>query len=445
MEKLLIHIISDNSAVLSTQKHVPGNVRNNKIFVIKTSSKIVKIILNINNLSNYELNKEIKKIKNILGFYENIQKINITVEENILNIDLNKILTKINDILYSYYPLTKQIKLYQHKNDKYIFNHNTNNFMQELITYKNIVMAPNKNPDTFLDYVKSRIPSNYSSNIIDINESELFPLTKSVGLGSSYKTYFAHIYPKNEKIENKNIYLIGKSVTYDSGGLNIKTSNMEEMKIDMTGGAIIVSVLNLLASEGKDLNFNIHLLLPIVENMINNTSLKPGMVVKTMGHKYVEVINIDAEGRLCIADALEYICLVLSKDKNLDNCLIIDIATLTGNTVHITSGISSLCMGNTIGYNYLQKLNNIGESIGEYIDYLKIRKEYLDMLKSNVSDIKNLDNNIKAGCVVAGTFLNFFVNDKIPWIHIDLGVSTYVDSAPLSYGVNLLYEFIHTL
>lgn len=430
MEKLLLYIVSDNISDL---------------FSIKISTNLIKIILNINNLSTYEINKEIKKLKNILLFYETIQKINIIVEQNILNIDLNKILTKINDILYSYYPITKQIKIYQHVNNKYVYKHDANIFMRELITYKNIIMSPNKNPHTFLDYIKSRIPSNYSSNIIDINNSDIFPLTKSVGLGSSYKTYFVHIYPKNEKLENKNIYLIGKSVTYDSGGLNIKTSNMDEMKIDMTGGAIITSVLNLLTIDNKDLNYNIHLLLPIVENMINNTSLKPGMVVKTMGDKYVEVVDIDAEGRLCIADALEYICLFLLKDKNIDNCLIIDIATLTGNTIHITSGISSLCMGNNVSYHYLNKLNNIGENMGEYIDYLQIRKEYLDMLKSNVADIKNLNNSVKAGCVIAGTFLNYFVNDKIPWIHIDLGVSTYVNSVPLSYGINLLYEFIQIL
>jgi leucyl aminopeptidase len=410
-------------------------------YLIKINNNIIKVQINIYNLTNYILTKQINKIINIIKIYDNIAKYIIIF--NINDNKINKILSKLNDVLYNFYPETKTTEVFVKVNDKYIFSELHNYYMNELSLYKNITMAPNKNPKTFLDYVVSRIPSTYSRNIIDINNQELFPLTKAVGLGSSYKSYFVHIFPQT-KNNGKNIYLIGKSVTYDSGGLNIKTLGMDEMKIDMTGASIIISVLNLLVNNKIDNKYNIHILLPIVENMIGSTAIKPGMVIKTMSNKLVEIVNTDAEGRLCIVDAIDYVNLNLLKD-NPDNNLIIDIATLTGNTNHITSGISSLCMSNDVGKKYLDNLNIIGDEIGEYIDYLKIREEYLDMLKSTVADVKNIDLSIKAGCVIAGTFLNFFVKKEVPWIHIDLGVSTFVNSKVVSYGVNLLFEFIKNM
>jgi len=119
-----------------------------------------------------------------------------------------------------------------------------------------------------------------------------------------------------------------------------------------------------------------------------------------------------------------------------------DVATLTGNTDHITSGFSSLTMCNSKGLLYIDELIKIGENIGEYVDFLKIREEYLDSLKSPVADIVNINKEIKADCVIAGTFLDFFIDKKLPWVHLDLGVGVFVDKKPLSYGINLLYEFI---
>jgi leucyl aminopeptidase len=215
---------------------------------------------------------------------------------------------------------------------------------------------------------------------------------------------------------------------------------MEEMKIDMTGSGIILSVLKLLNFNKFDENLNIHLLIPIVENMVSSKSLKPGSVIESMGGKKVEVTNTDAEGRLCIVDCLDWINKNLVSDPS--KSLILDIATLTGNTMHITSGISSLIMSNDLGIKYADKLINIGEEIGEYLDYLKIRNEYIDMLRTPAADIKNLNMDIKAGCIIGGTFIYYFTRSDVPWIHIDLGTATFMNSISLSYGVNLLYQFI---
>jgi len=150
--------------------------------------------------------------------------------------------------------------------------------MNELKLYKDIVMDSNKNPETYLDYIKSRVHINIEDH--NLKEFDKFPLTKAVGIGSSYNTYFVHIKPKTEKQDKKTIFSLGKSITYDTGGLNIKT-------IHMAWSAIITSVLNTLVSFQNDLH-NIHLLIQIAENIVSNSSTRSGQVVKTYNSKMVE-------------------------------------------------------------------------------------------------------------------------------------------------------------
>lgn len=405
---------------------------------IMSTEKSLKLKIHILNMTNYDLRKEVNKIGSLLGTYEGIKRINVVFDQKIDLVTTNNILTKLNDVLYSYYPITKEIKLYQ-------VNCESKNLMEEIIKYKNIVNDSNKNPETYLQYVQSRIPTGYSQKTYNLKETKLFPLSRAVGMGSSYNSYFIHIFPTTTNNKNKTIYLIGKAITFDSGGLNIKNHGMETMYRDMIGSAIIISVLNLLVSSDFDKKYNIHLLIPIVENMAGNTSVRPGMVIQTMNGKTVEINNTDAEGRLCLVDAIEYVNLVLIKNENPNNCLIIDIATLTGNTDAITSGISALSMCNDKAQDYNDDLIYLGERIGEYVDFLKIRKEYSEMLKSSIADIKNVNYDIKAGCVLGGTFIHYFVNDLIPWIHLDVASAATNNEQVLSYGINLLYEFIKNL
>jgi len=420
-----------NDKILDDKSHV---FINDKIFLLK---------INVYNLNMYNLDKELNKINDLINLNNKIKMIKIIFDNKINSKLTNIIITKLNNLLYSYTKMIKN-KLFSFSLETgkiTEINSDSNNLMNELILYKNIVMDPNKNPETYLEYIKSRVPVNYDIIINNLNNFNKFPLTKAVGAGSKYNTYFVHIKPK---IENKikTIFLIGKSITYDSGGLNIKSSHMEEMKTDMAGSALLLSVLNLLAINNID-NNNIHLLIPIAENMIGNTSTRPGQVVKSYNSKMVEITDIDAEGRLCMADCLEYINKDLLNDKNPNNCLIIDAATLTGNARLITAGIGSVCMCNQKAENYKNDLIKKSEETGEYLDYLKLRPEYLDFLKSPVADIKNLNLDIKGGgCIIAGTFLHYFAEDKIPWIHLDIAPSAFAQEKSKSYGLNLLYEFI---
>ena len=385
------------------------------------------IYININKLSNYKINKLITKISYILKIYDMCNTFNIIF----LNVNdcCNQciILLKLHNILYKYSSKMPTINIYNSHNHSY-------NMFNELKLYKDIVLNPNKTPSSYLKYITSRVPCNYTYQVFNVNDIDMFPLTKAVGAGSIHHTYFVHIFPKNIN-SSKALYMIGKGVTYDSGGLNIKLSNMEEMKVDMIGSAILISVLNIL----NNYNYNIHLLIPIVENMISSYATKPGNVIKTMNNKKVEIINTDAEGRLCIADALEYIQMFLPCSCD---TLILDIATLTGNTKQITYHMSCITLHNKKATKFANNLIDIGDYIGEYVDTLVLRQEYTDMLtNTNIADIKNSCYQNKSGCLLGGAFINYFVDKQIPWMHLDVASCTYINNNINCYGINLLYVF----
>lgn len=407
------------------------------VHLLKIEEKSIKVniyMLDIDGqFSTYLLVKELKKLETIIILYKNLQRINIIFEKDLNESMILTVVTKLHDILYSYLNRKNQeIKLYN-VTDK------VQEMMEVLTRYKDIVMDPNKTSTSYLEWVKKNVPSNYNIDIM----SEGFPLIEAVGRGSQHPYYFVFISPKEVDENKTDIYMVGKAITYDTGGLNIKTSHMHEMKTDMTGSAIILSVLNLLNTP-INLHNNIFLLLPIVENMIGPSATKPGTVVRTQLGKTVEIIDMDAEGRLCIADCMEHIEKILRNNKRREMTLILDIATLTGNASRITHTISSISMSNKIGIKYNSNIVKIGNKIGEYVDYLQLRKEYDDYMKSNVADIKNHCNENKAGCMMGGAFINYFVNKNTPWIHLDVAGVTYVKDMPTSYGINLLYQFLQS-
>jgi leucyl aminopeptidase len=234
--------------------------------------------------------------------------------------------------------------------------------------------------------------------------------------------------------------MIGKCVTFDSGGMNIKIRNMNEMKVDMAGSAILMGVLNMT----NNLNKNINLLFPIVENYIGSNATRPSTVVKTITGKTVEITDTDAEGRLCIADAIEFFNKNLYS-KELKNPLLLDIATLTGNTYQITCSTSGIIMSNEKGKKYLKKMFECGENTKEFVDILILRENYVKSLNSAVSDIKNWSDHCKAGCLVGGAFIDFFVKKSVPWIHLDVASVVYNNDTVNSYGINLLTSFLESI
>lgn len=406
---------------------------NINIFLKKKSGDIniisnEKIIIPITDLSMFELKNRINKIRDIINIYKDVKKINIIFDKNL---DKNILVPKLNDILHSSHAMIKFHNI--DSENKFL--------MKEISNYKDIVNHSNKTPDDYLKWIKKNTPSNYKYTAKKTTNT-FFPLTHAVASGSIYNGYFVHIFPKKINPKNKNVYFVGKAITYDSGGMNIKGDDMCDMKTDMAGSAILVSVLRMLDMSKLDKMINLNLMIPIAENMIGPKGTKPGSVVKSMSGKKVEIVNTDAEGRLCMADCFDYINMIVDMKKN---NIILDIATLTGSARNITGGIASVCMGNKMADKYISDLINIGENVGEYVDTIRLRKEYLSGMESNVADIKNINEKIKAGCITAGAFLEFFINEKIPWIHMDVAPNVYINDMVNSYGINLLYNFLASL
>lgn len=409
-------------------------------YLVNSDIYKLNIIINIFNLDNFQLEIEISKIKATISTYSNIEGYEIIFCYNLKTFEKNKIISKVNDVLYSFFPKSKPVKLINVKNE-------TEELYNEITKFKNIVMEPppNKNNLTYLNYILNNVPDKYTSTVYDISgeSRNKFPLSFYVNKGSNQSAYYVHIYPKKIKKENKDLFLIGKAVTFDTGGINLKLILLEDLKIDMTGSAMLLSVINLLNKTLNDTNLNIHLLFSIVVNDIGPNSYLPGSVLEATNGKTIEVINTDAEGRLTIVDSLNFINLYLLKELDIDikKTLIMDVSTLTGNVSSITGNYSAVIISNDVGKIYSNKLIEIGDEVAEYLQNIDLRPQVLVNLKTPNADIANIAPNLISGCLVGGVFLNYFCNNQIPWIHIDIGITTYKNRVQSSYGINLLFEF----
>ncbi len=233
----------------------------------------------------------------------------------------------------------------------------------------------------------------------------------------------------------KTVVLAGKGITFDSGGISIKPSaRMEEMKYDMAGGAAVLGAVR--AAAQLDLPFRIIGLVPATENLPGGAAYKPGDILTSSG-KTIEIITTDAEGRLIMADALTYA-------KRYRPEAIIDLATLTGACIIALGHEASGMVGNN--QKLLARLKQAGEESGERVWELPLWKEYDELLKSEVADVKNVGNR-SAGVITGGAFLGRFI-DKTPWAHLDIAGTAwsekgrkYMSPGATGVGVRLLTRF----
>lgn len=211
------------------------------------------------------------------------------------------------------------------------------------------------------------------------------------------------------------VVLVGKAITFDSGGLSLKPSDgMEKMKYDMAGGAAVLGVLKASAA----LRTPVHLMgiIPATENLPGGTATKPGDVVTSLSGKTIEIINTDAEGRLIISDAIEYA-------KRFKPRAIIDIATLTGACSIAFGNEAVAMMGND--RKLLDVLKKSGEMTYERVWEMPLFEEYDEYLKSDIADIKNIGGR-NGGLVTAAYFLYKFAGDT-PWAHLDIAGTAWTD------------------
>jgi leucyl aminopeptidase len=262
----------------------------------------------------------------------------------------------------------------------------------------------------------------------------------AVGKGSDFPPRFIVIEyngaSKNKK--KKKIALVGKGVTFDSGGISIKpSSHMGEMKADMSGAAVVAGVL-LAASKAK-LPINLLGIIPAVENMPSGKALKPGDIITTASGKSIEVDDTDAEGRIILSDALDF----ASKAKP---DVIIDLATLTGACVVALGEIVAGMF--TKDDKLANELYKTGLKTYDRVWRLPLWDDYNNLIKSDVADVKNLGPRW-GGAITAAKFLEHFVDKKIPWAHLDIAgpamaheFNNYTKKYMTGFGVRLLFEYL---
>ncbi|MEC7849714.1 MAG: leucyl aminopeptidase [Candidatus Neomarinimicrobiota bacterium] len=205
--------------------------------------------------------------------------------------------------------------------------------------------------------------------------------------------------------------LVGKGLTFDSGGISIKSaSKMDEMKYDMCGSAVVIGVMHALAILKPKLN--VVAIIPSTENLNGAKAYKPGDILTAYNGKTIEVLNTDAEGRLILADGLSY------ASKHYDPEYILDFATLTGAVLVSLGHIATGVMGTND--DLMKVVKKSSKSVGEKVWELPLWSEYCKQVQSNIADVKNTGAPMQAGSIAGGAFLKEFVGEKIPWVHFDI-------------------------
>lgn len=236
----------------------------------------------------------------------------------------------------------------------------------------------------------------------------------------------------------RHIGLVGKGVTYDSGGLSIKqTDSMQHMRSDMSGAATVLGAFEAVAA--LKLPVKLTGAIPLTDNMVDGKSYKPGDVIGSYSGKTIEVIDTDAEGRIILADALTYIARHHKPD------MIVDLATLTGAAVRAIGSAASALFSNDDAL--AAALTASGEATGERLWRLPLWDEYKDDIASDIADVKNL-GKITAGAISAAKFLEIFIEGHPSWAHLDIAGTAYGDNefgkakSATGYGVRLLVDFV---
>ena len=205
--------------------------------------------------------------------------------------------------------------------------------------------------------------------------------------------------------------IVGKGLTFDSGGISIKgASKMDEMKYDMCGSIVVLGVLHALSILKPKIN--VVGIIPSTENLNGSKAYKPGDILTAYNGKTIEVLNTDAEGRLILADGLSY------ASKHYDPEYILDFATLTGAMVVTLGHIATGVMGTDDSL--MSKVKDSSEVTGEKVWELPLWPEFCKQIKSDIADVKNMGSAGQAGSIAAGAFLKEFVGEDIPWVHFDI-------------------------
>lgn len=280
---------------------------------------------------------------------------------------------------------------------------------------------------------------NLTCEILEMDELERLGMNAlvAVGKGSAEPPRLIVMEYRGAAEKERPVVLVGKGITFDSGGISLKPgAGMEEMKTDMAGGAAVLGAME--AAAGLKLPVNLVVIVPTAENMPDGKAYKPGDVVTSLSGTTIEITNTDAEGRLILCDALHFA-------QQYKPAAMIDLATLTGACVVALGHEASGLMGNDP--RLLNALKKAGESCGERVWELPLWDSYGDTMKSDIADLKNAGSR-DGGSITAGWFLKQFVG-KTHWAHLDIAGTAWGDkSRPCApkgasgVGVRLLIEYL---
>jgi leucyl aminopeptidase len=278
--------------------------------------------------------------------------------------------------------------------------------------------------------------------ILEMDELERMGMNAllAVGKGSAEPPRLIVLEYRGAGEKVRPVVMIGKGITFDSGGISIKPgAGMEEMKTDMAGGAAVLGAMD--AAAGLGLPVNLVAIIPTAENMPDGRAYKPGDVVTSLSGTTIEITNTDAEGRLVLCDALHFA-------QRYKPAVMIDLATLTGACVVALGHEASGLMGND--QRLVNALKKAGEMCGERVWELPLWDGYGETMKSDIADLKNAGSR-DGGSITAGWFLKQFVGTT-RWVHLDIAGTAWSDKArpcapkgATGVGVRLLIEYLRSL
>ena len=317
----------------------------------------------------------------------------------------------------------------------------------QLSTFNLVDLPPNTiNPKYLANWAKETGEKyGFGVEVLGYEASKIVGLGAflAVGKGSENEPQFIimNYTPVAEVKHMKHVGLVGKGITFDTGGINIKTAGMVHMKCDMAGGGAVFGAMQLIAD--LQLPVKVTAIVPCAENAVDGKSFLPSDVIHSYSGHSIEIIDTDAEGRLVLADGLSYLI------KNFKPEYIVDIATLTGSSV-ATLGYECAALF-TNNEEMAKKLQENGDAIGERLWPLPLWDVYKSDIESDIADVKNYSGKPVAGAISAAKFLEYFTQEHKSWAHLDVAGVAFGDDEfakskhATAFGVHLLTKFIENL
>jgi leucyl aminopeptidase len=310
-------------------------------------------------------------------------------------------------------------------------------FVRDLCNHPSNVMTPTRIATEAKRLAKE---TGVSLKILEQKDMEALGMGALLGVakGSHEPPKFIILrYDGAKKKDDRPVVFVGKTITFDTGGISLKPAeNMEQMKADMTGGAEVMAAIR--AAARLKLPLNLVSILPVAENMPGGRAMRPGDVVKTLSGKTVEVQNTDAEGRLILSDGLAYA-------TRFKPVALIDVATLTGACM-VALGQFAIGMFGTDA-KLKDAVRKAGFRAGERVWEMPLWEEYFEQLRSEVADMRNIGGR-GGGMITAALFLSKFVGD-CPWVHLDIASTdwsererAYIPKGPTGIGTRLLVQYL---